>query len=176
MWKYLYEVALGLEYLHERGIVHGDLRCCNVLIASDGKAKLSNFGLSASTSRSSEVSAGAVGPLRWQAPEVLEGRTPSFESDVYSLGMCVLEATTGKEPWSQHNDSMVKSCKWYWKPEMPDSGFHPFCPNPAVRAFVWRMCCQGPLERAGLSSLVYDLERLATLESPKCAQPDQEPT
>ncbi|EGZ20822.1 hypothetical protein PHYSODRAFT_462233, partial [Phytophthora sojae] len=108
MWKYLYEVALGLEYLHERGIVHGDLRCCNVLIASDGKAKLSNFGLSASTSRSSEVSAGAVGPLRWQAPEVLEGRTPSFESDVYSLGMCVLEATTGKEPWSQHNDSMVK--------------------------------------------------------------------
>lgn len=52
MWKLLHEAALGLEYLHERGIVHGDLRCGNILISSDGLAKLSNFGLSGSTKRS----------------------------------------------------------------------------------------------------------------------------
>ncbi|KAE9126343.1 hypothetical protein PF005_g5902 [Phytophthora fragariae] len=43
MWKYLYEAALGLEFLHERGIVHAELRCSNILIGSDGKAKLTNF-------------------------------------------------------------------------------------------------------------------------------------
>ncbi|KAE9305787.1 hypothetical protein PF001_g12429 [Phytophthora fragariae] len=46
MWKYLYEAALGLEYLHERGIVHAELRCSNILIGSDGTAKLADFRLS----------------------------------------------------------------------------------------------------------------------------------
>ncbi|KAE8961063.1 hypothetical protein PR003_g31115 [Phytophthora rubi] len=46
MWKYLYEAALGLEYLHERGIVHAELRCSNILIGSDGTAMLAYFRLS----------------------------------------------------------------------------------------------------------------------------------
>ncbi|KAF1784152.1 Protein kinase-like domain [Phytophthora cactorum] len=75
MWKLLHEAVLGLEYLHERGIIHGDLRCSNILVGSDGMAKLSNLRLSGSTS---------VASSRWQSPEVLEGNPPSQQS------MCIL--------------------------------------------------------------------------------------
>ncbi|KAG6947288.1 hypothetical protein JG687_00016190 [Phytophthora cactorum] len=81
MWKLLHEAVLGLEYLHERGIIHGDLRCSNILVGSDGMAKLSNLRLSGSTS---------VASSRWQSPEVLEGNPPSQQSDVYSLGICII--------------------------------------------------------------------------------------
>lgn len=99
IWKYLDEAALGLEYLHERGIFHGNLRCSNMLIGSDGMAKLFNLGLSGSIKRPGRASSGVVvGSMRWQPPEVLGGKMPSFASDVYSLGMCIVEAATGKIP------------------------------------------------------------------------------
>ncbi|EGZ12003.1 hypothetical protein PHYSODRAFT_391338, partial [Phytophthora sojae] len=99
MWRYLHEAALGLEYLHERDLVHGDLRCSNILIGSDCNAKLSNFGLSGSAKRFRVTSGEGVNSTRWQAPEVVKGESPAYESDVYSLGMCILEASTKKRPW-----------------------------------------------------------------------------
>ncbi|EGZ12014.1 hypothetical protein PHYSODRAFT_390310, partial [Phytophthora sojae] len=108
MWKYLYEAALGLEYLHERGLVHGDLRCSNILIGSDGMANLSNFGLSGSIKASTAVSDSIVRSMRWQAPEVVEGAPPMFESDVYSLGMCILESVTREEPWGEATEEQTK--------------------------------------------------------------------
>ncbi|KAE9354777.1 hypothetical protein PR003_g3189 [Phytophthora rubi] len=103
MWKYLYEAALGLEYLHERGIVHAELRCSNILIGSDGTAKLANFRLSGL--RSSARTRVTAGSVYWQSPEVMSGYPPSCESDVYSLGMCILEAATGKMPLDTLNGS-----------------------------------------------------------------------
>ncbi|EGZ11997.1 hypothetical protein PHYSODRAFT_517054, partial [Phytophthora sojae] len=98
MWRYLYEAALGLEYLHERGLVHGDLRCSNIPIGSDGLAKLSNFGLIRSIKTSNAVLDRSVRSMRWQAPEVVKGMSPSFQSDVYSLGISILEAVTKETP------------------------------------------------------------------------------
>ncbi|EGZ19934.1 hypothetical protein PHYSODRAFT_381005, partial [Phytophthora sojae] len=110
VWQKLYEAALGLRYLHVKRIVHGDLKCNNILIGSDGSAKLTDFGLStveASTTvnnnepESDVESSGhiSVGAIRWKAPEVLRGEKSTFASDVYSFGMCVLEAVSGKVPW-----------------------------------------------------------------------------
>ncbi|KAE9356758.1 hypothetical protein PF008_g3454 [Phytophthora fragariae] len=101
MWKYLHEAALGLEYLHERKIIHSDLRCSNILIGSDGMAKVSNFGASRPKERSDDCFSGHGASERWHSPEALKGKSPpTFESDVYSLGMCILEASTKKMPWS----------------------------------------------------------------------------
>ncbi|KAE9345544.1 hypothetical protein PR003_g7901 [Phytophthora rubi] len=100
VWTFLHQAALGLEYLHEREIIHGDLRCSNILIGSDGLAKLANFARSNSMH---QIRHGAtlsrVGSVRWQPPEVLKREALSFASDVYSLGMCILEAVTKGVPW-----------------------------------------------------------------------------
>ncbi|KAJ8558854.1 hypothetical protein ON010_g8596 [Phytophthora cinnamomi] len=166
MWKYLYEAALGLEYLHERGIFHGNVRCSNILIGNDGIAKLSNFGLSGSKKRSIGGPARVIGSMRWQAPEVLEGGSPSNMSDVYSLGMCILEAATGNKPWGDRDDGWVRFCKEQWTPEMSiDPKFAPKCPQATIRALVWRMCSRNYRKRANLSSVIGELEGLASEES-----------
>ncbi|KAE9352604.1 hypothetical protein PF008_g5387 [Phytophthora fragariae] len=193
MWKYLYEAALGLEFLHERGIVHAELRCSNILIGSDGKAKLTNFQL-----RRSSAHTRTAGSVHWQSPEVMSGNPPSRESDVYSLGMCILEAATGKMPWSKEKlEGVVRYNKRYWTPEDESEQFNkrvlyignksywateggnllcsPACPPGDARELVWGICRQDPRLRPSLSSIIYKLGNLAIKESSNSHQPENEP-
>ncbi|GMF80418.1 unnamed protein product [Phytophthora fragariaefolia] len=119
VWQKLYEAALGLRYLHVKRIVHGDLKCNNILIASDGSVKLTDFGLSSMTTDAVDCtvepeceveSSGhiSVGAIRWKAPEVLRGEKSTFASDIYSFGMCILEAVSGVYPWGKTLYPVVK--------------------------------------------------------------------
>ncbi|EGZ16517.1 hypothetical protein PHYSODRAFT_499686 [Phytophthora sojae] len=98
-WKKLLEAALGLEYLHQNGIVHGDLKCNQILVSGEGVAKLTDFGFRFVSSGSKPTGSGGV--IRWRAPECLgcNSQIPTFESGVYSFGMCVVEALTYDVPW-----------------------------------------------------------------------------
>ncbi|GMF23627.1 unnamed protein product [Phytophthora lilii] len=92
IWAKLHEAALGVQYLHSRGFVHCDLKGNNIVIGSDMKAKVTNFGLSVyATGRyESKISDAS----HWVAPEcfIYENAQPTFASDIYSLGMCIVEA------------------------------------------------------------------------------------
>jgi serine/threonine protein kinase len=184
MWKYLYEAALGLGYLHERGIIHGDLRCSNVLIGNDGTAKLSHFGPTG-------AGRSLVRSMRWQSPEVLDGRRPSRESDVYSLGMCILEAASGNQPWAAKDEMNVADWKLRWNADAhasvpydkydPDNPFGDdyFVRNDdqylvrRSRELVWQMCCESPPGRSSLTSVIRELEHLSIEERPE-PQPELE--
>ncbi|EGZ19960.1 hypothetical protein PHYSODRAFT_460208, partial [Phytophthora sojae] len=110
VWTKLHEAALGLSYLHSHGVVHGDLKCNNILIGSDGHAKLTDFGLSfMSDTTQMRHHQPVVGAVRWKAPEVLRGEGPTFASDIYSFGMCILEVVSGEIPWGTNlPDAVVK--------------------------------------------------------------------
>ncbi|KAH7485077.1 Serine/threonine-protein kinase STY8 [Phytophthora ramorum] len=158
-WRKLYEAALGLHFLHQRHIIHSDLKCNQILVSAEGVAMLTDFGLSfmSADSRPRVPPGGAV---RWKAPECLKNadQVPTPQSDVYSFGMCVVEAVTGEYPWGQQ------------------------CPDPAVvfqvkrglvlprpRAFeneehwqfVQALCAAEPLERLQLSDAIRLLKRFA---------------
>ncbi|CAE6405447.1 unnamed protein product [Rhizoctonia solani] len=101
------DVASGLEYMHSRSTVHGDLKAMNVLVSSDGIARLSDFDFAVMSEASSllftESSNTRSGSIRWVAPEMLVGETPkrTKASDVYALGMTMLEIFTGEVPYPQ---------------------------------------------------------------------------
>ncbi|EUC57483.1 kinase domain protein, partial [Rhizoctonia solani AG-3 Rhs1AP] len=83
------ELASAVAYLHDVGIVHGDIKSDNVIISDDGHVQLGDFG-SASLLEYASVSftnTGFHGTLRFMAPEILKGEQPTKESDVYALGM-----------------------------------------------------------------------------------------
>lgn len=108
VWRKLYEVAAGLKYLHSLEIVHGDLKGNNIVVDQDGTAMLTDFGLSF-LSAGSRPPQQNLGAMRWRAPEYARpiDTPPSFPSDIYSLGMCIVEAVTGAKPWGSLDDQAV---------------------------------------------------------------------
>ncbi|KAI6010017.1 kinase-like domain-containing protein [Pisolithus marmoratus] len=99
----LQDIASGLYYLHshELGVVHGDLKGLNVLVSSNRKALLSDFGLSTVDISTFSMSVSAIrgGSYHWMAPELLDERPPSRESDVWAFGMTALELFTRAVPF-----------------------------------------------------------------------------
>ncbi|KAG8783248.1 hypothetical protein FRC12_019927 [Ceratobasidium sp. 428] len=83
------QVAEGLSYLHASGVVHGDLKGANVLISQDGIPQLADFGnakLQEYTLKFSKTSTKEALSSRWAAPELFEGESCSYATDVYALG------------------------------------------------------------------------------------------
>ncbi|KAF9779787.1 kinase-like domain-containing protein [Thelephora terrestris] len=106
----LLDVAEGLNYLHASHTIHGDLKGPNILIKSDGHACLADFGLASIAQGNNSVVAADVHGYspRWTAPEILEGADKiTREADVFSFGMVVIGAFTGKPPFSELNTNTV---------------------------------------------------------------------
>ena len=94
----LVQVCEALSYLHARNILHRDLKPSNILLGSDGKPKILDFGLS--TLRENGKSEGLVqGTLSYMAPEVFWGE-PDFRSDLFSLGVLFYECLSGRLPFA----------------------------------------------------------------------------
>ncbi|KAH7923281.1 kinase-like protein, partial [Leucogyrophana mollusca] len=109
------DVALGLEYLHSfrPPVVHGDLKGLNILITSDLRACIADFGLSI-TAQDSKIyftvtaTSNVQGSTPWMAPELFdcnnaERRRKSCASDVYALGCVGYEMYAGQPPFSEHH-------------------------------------------------------------------------
>ncbi|CAE7229955.1 unnamed protein product [Rhizoctonia solani] len=103
-------VVSGLEYMHGCSTVHGDLKALNVLVSSEGIARLSDFDFSIMSDASSLVFTASsntrTGSVRWVAPEMIDDDTPkrTTQSDVYALGMTMLEIFTGDVPYPDRRE------------------------------------------------------------------------
>lgn len=121
-------IADGLLYLHTYGVVHGNLSGNNVLIDNQGKACLTNFGLSTvceGLQNALYMGTGSPGAIRWAAPEVFigVGQHSTFESDIYSFGSIMLQVLSGEIPWSEVKTEhliLIKLTNWK-TPRQPSS-------------------------------------------------------
>jgi hypothetical protein len=131
-WKYLLDVAKGVEYLHFACVAVMDLSASLVCISQDGQALVS-------------VRDGVT--PRWAAPERLEGGPATAYSDIYAFGMCVLEVLSGDIPWgSDVTDEFVV--------DQVRQGNLPPQPENVVKddwALIRRLCAKDPAKRVGLS-------------------------
>jgi serine/threonine-protein kinase len=102
------QVAGGLGALHEAGLVHRDLKPSNILIANDGSAHLTDFGLAKDQQASVLTKAGqAVGSVDYMAPEQIRGQPVTPRTDVYALGCVVAECLSGCAPFADRQGMRV---------------------------------------------------------------------
>ncbi|CUA67647.1 Raf homolog serine/threonine-protein kinase [Rhizoctonia solani] len=106
-------ICEGLTYLHEKGIIHGDLKGANVLVSNIGVPVLTDFGNSSlenQTLKFTQMASGSAFSLRWSAPEFMTHNGHSMRtesSDVYALGMTVYEVFTGNFPYHGETELSV---------------------------------------------------------------------
>ncbi|KAA8546357.1 hypothetical protein F0562_002904 [Nyssa sinensis] len=97
---YTRQILHGLKYLHERNVVHRDIKCANILVDASGSVKLADFGLAKATKLNDVKS--CKGTAFWMAPEVVNRRNQGYglAADIWSLGCTVLEMLTSQIPYS----------------------------------------------------------------------------
>ncbi|KAG6832139.1 hypothetical protein H0H87_002451 [Tephrocybe sp. NHM501043] len=104
--NFVRQILEGLNYLHERDIIHRDIKGANILVDNKGGIKISDFGISKKVddnlltgNRANRPS--LQGSVFWMAPEVVKQSAHTRKADIWSVGCLVVEMLTGEHPWAQ---------------------------------------------------------------------------
>ena len=127
-------LAGALAHVHAAGVVHRDLKPANVLLGDDGRPRLADFGISRPLDGAVETDAGTVvGTAAFLAPEQAQGALIGPAADVYSLGLVLLEAVTGRREYpGPAAESAV--ARLHRAPDVPED--LPGAMTPALRAMT----------------------------------------
>ncbi|MCJ7618704.1 MAG: protein kinase, partial [Anaerolineae bacterium] len=146
------QVCAALEYAHAHDVVHRDLKPENVLLAPDGTAKLTDFGLARSVASRMTSEGMVVGTVFYLAPEVALGRVFDGRADLYALGVMLYELTTGRLPFLAEDPVAVISQHLH-APVVPPRARHPEIP-PALDDLIVRLMSKDPEDRPASASEV----------------------
>jgi len=119
------DVAKGMLYLHEQGVVHRALKSKNVLIDANKRAKVSDYGIANLRDRSHGLICCICGAFAWMAPEALRGENFNATSDVYSFGVILWELMTNEVPWADLQAMQIPGAIGYGGRRLPTPGNWP---------------------------------------------------
>ena len=150
------QVSMGLEAAHNRNIVHRDIKPQNIIISTDGKVKVTDFGI-ARVATSNTISTNAMGSVHYSSPEQVRGGYSDFKSDIYSLGITMYEMVTGRVPFD--GDTTVAIAIKHLQDEMvPPSKYVPDLPR-SLEEIILKCTQKSPDRRySTLAELINDLK------------------
>ena len=99
------QVAEGLAYAHQHGVVHRDIKPANIMVLTDGPVKITDFGIARMRASNDELTQSGMmlGSPKYMSPEQVIGKRADHRSDIFSLGVIVYETLTGTAPFSGEN-------------------------------------------------------------------------
>jgi serine/threonine protein kinase len=142
-----FQMIWGLAYLHYEKQIHRDVKPGNVLINSYGQVKLSDFGISKELDSTTALSNTSVGSNPYMSPERLEGDRYDASSDVWAVGISIIELWEKKYPFSSIRGSPIDLCgeikRFRYDDWMPSDKF-PYL----MKQFIISMLAPNPGDRA----------------------------
>lgn len=151
------QVSMGLEAAHNKNIVHRDIKPQNIIISTDGKVKVTDFGIARAAS-SQTMSATAVGSVHYISPEQARGGYCDTRSDIYSFGVTLYEMMTGKVPFEGDNTVTVALAHLEEPMERP-SAVNPSVPV-SLEKIILKCTQKKPEYRYGsMGEVIEDLRR-----------------
>ena len=120
--KIFSQVCDALGYAHQMGVIHRDIKPANIMITPDMRVKVMDFGIAKLTGGSRLTATGiAVGTVWYMSPEQIRGAELDARSDLYSLGITLYEALTGRVPFNAESDYEVRKSHVEVNPPSPRS-------------------------------------------------------
>jgi len=94
------DVAVALDYAHSLGVVHRDIKPANIILADDGSAKITDFGIARLETSNLTVDGQFIGTPNFMSPEQITGKKVDGRSDIFSLGVVLFTLLTGQRPFA----------------------------------------------------------------------------
>jgi len=140
------QILGALAAAHRRDVIHRDIKPQNVMLASDGLLKVTDFGIARAGAESEMTEAGSViGTAQYLSPEQAHGGELTSASDCYSAGVVLYEMLTGRVPFDGERPVVV-AMKQINEPPVPPRTYEPDIP-PALEAVVLKALAKRPSER-----------------------------
>ena len=151
------QVARGIEAAHNKNIIHRDIKPQNIIISTDGKVKVTDFGIARAAS-SNTISSDVMGSVHYASPEQARNGFVDARSDIYSLGIVMYEMVTGRVPFD--GDTTVAVAIQHLQEEMAKPSN--FAPNlPISMEMIIIKCAQKNPDRRyqDMAELLMDLRK-----------------
>lgn len=139
------QVAQALQVAHEGGIIHRDIKPQNIMIQPDGNIKVMDFGIARAGDAGLSQTATVLGTAHYISPEQAQGKDLTGLSDVYSLGIVLYEATTGRLPFEGTDSVSVAVKQVNEMPPAPRS-INPDI-DPVLEAIIMKAMEKDPAQR-----------------------------
>ncbi|NXW19121.1 NEK5 kinase, partial [Circaetus pectoralis] len=147
------QISLGLKHIHDKKILHRDLKAQNIFLSNNGKvAKLGDFGIARQLNSTTEFAHTCVGTPYYLSPEICENRPYNNKTDIWSLGCVLYELCALKHPVSTFEGNslhqlVLKICRGY---------FHPVSPNYSydLRILISQLFNISPKDRPSVNSIL----------------------
>ena len=169
------QVGRGIEAAHNKHIIHRDIKPQNIIISTEGKVKVTDFGIARVTTANT-INADVMGSVHYSSPEQARNGFVDGKSDIYSLGITLFEMLTGRVPFNGETTVAI-AIKHIQEPLPSPRDYIPEIPL-SVEQIVFKCCQKSPDRRyQTMADLVTDLKQ--SLINPdedfvKMVNPDEE--